>query len=305
MKANTNYGTKEQHGLKWGLYELVNGHKIQLESRGGNARRLKDQNLDRVQHPLLQMGNIWVHKDLKERGLFRHPDQIHTRNLEWYVWDNPQLPHLLYKGSWNPHGYKNWLRIVKGNTATTADTPLRQGQTGAERINEQLRQLTGNTITQWQQIVGKRRAVVPRGKRVLICPSGAGIFDHYYGIDKSSWINKRRRQIEAMGYEVVVRDKPSRGSREVNQNKLCEILAREDFAFTVSIHSVGPVESLIAGTPAVVEGRHAGGPCATPWSEFKETGTVRTPERESVDLWVERLLCDTFHKTEAYSGKWY
>jgi hypothetical protein len=198
------------------------------------------------------------------------------------------------------------MRITEGATVTTTSTPMRPGQSGAERINEQLRNITDGKIQKWWQIVGERRnKIEPRGKTVLLCPSGAGIFPNYYGINKEDWILDKIHQLGKMGYNVVLRDKPSRKNREINDNRLHQQLAREDIAFTVSIHSVVPVETLVAGVPAVVEGYHAGGDCATPWDEFVANNKVRCPEREAVDAWVDRLLCDTFHKTEAYNGNWY
>lgn len=307
MKNNENYGTKALHGLHWGISEFVApGWRVGLVEQGGSCQRLREQDLSQCKNPVITLGNIWAHKDPKEAGRFRHPSEYEKHSVRWFCWDNPQLPHLLYQGPHNPHGFKNWMRITEGDTVTTSQTPLRANQSGAERINEQLRNITDGKIQKWWQIVGERKnKIEARGKTVLLCPSGAGIFPNYYGINKADWILEKIHQLGKMGYNVVLRDKPSRKGREINDNRLHQVLAREDIAFTVSIHSVVPVETLVAGVPAVVEGRHAGGDCATPWEEFLATNRVRCPEREQVDQWVDRLLCDTFHKTEAYSGEWY
>lgn len=307
MKRDINYGTKQHHGLYWGINEFVQpGWRIANLDHGGSCQRLHEQDLTQCQNPVVVMGNVWAHKDFRQARLFRHPDLYELHHVRWFFWDNPQLPHLLYRGPHNPHGYKNWMRICEANTVTTTRTPLRQNQSGNTRINEQLRQITQGEISDWRDIVGHRRhQIEPRGRTVLICPSGTGIFPNYYGINKSNWIQERTEALEKLGYRVVLRDKPTRSQREINDNRLHQVLAREDIAFTVSIHSVVAMETLIAGVPAVVEGRHPGGELATPWEEFLNTNAVRQPEREQVDQWVDRLLCDTFHKSEAYSGTWY
>ena len=307
MKNDVNYGSKEQHGLHWGISEFIApGWRVGLIEQGGSCQRLREQDLSNCNNPVITLGNIWAHKDPQEAKLFRHPDEYEKHGVRWFCWDNPQLPHLLYRGHHNPQGYKNWMRITEGNTVTTPDTAVREGQSGAERINQQLRDITEGRIQKWWQIVGERKnKIEARGKKVLVCPSGAGVFPNYYDLDKTDWIRERMHQLTNMGYRPVLRDKPGRQAREINNNKLHEVIHNEDIAFTVSIHSVVPVETLVAGIPAVVEGRHASGELGTPWDEFVATNKLRCPEREEVDTWVDRILMDTFHKTEAYTGVWY
>ena len=306
ITAEVNYGTKQQHGLKWGIYR-VTGDAMRIRTRelGGDVERLQDQNLGLVtdKDTLVVMGNIWVHKDEQERTRFRHPRLVaQTGATAWY-WDNPQLPHLLYRGAWNPNGYKNWMRIVKNNTAT--QTAQGSGK-GEAVINEQLVKITNGRHTQWQSIIGEHRACQIRSKTALLCPSGAGIFPNYYGLDKAKWIQQKTRELEKLGWRVILRDKPGRSAREhIHNGRLYQQLIAQNIGITVSIHSVGPVESLLAGVPALVEGRHAGGECATPYDEYMQTGNIRMPHQTDVEQWCARLLDDTFHKTEAYEGTWY
>jgi hypothetical protein len=307
MKNDVNYGSKQQHGLHWGISEFIApGWRVGLVELGGSCQRLKEQDLSNCKTTVITLGNIWAHKDPQEAKLFRHPNEYSKHGVRWFCWDNPQLPHLLYRGPHNPQGHKNWMRITEGDTVTTTATPIRPGQSGAERINQQLRDITEGKIQKWWQIVGERKKKIEaRGKTVLVCPSGAGIFPYYYGINKADWIAEKINTLKDMGYNPVLRDKPSRKSREINDNRLYQLIEREEIAFTVSIHSVVPVETLVAGIPAVVEGRHASGELGTPWEEFVATNKLRSPEREQVDAWVDRILMDTHHKTEAYEGKWY
>lgn len=305
ISAVENYGTKAQHGLKWGIHRFVGGaHRIRLRELGGDCERLPNQDLSLCDShtELIIMGNVWVHKDPRERTLFRHPDQIAATGATAYYWDNPLLPHLLYRGEWNPMGHKNWLRIVKNDTAPKEGTSTGHGE---RVINQQLKLITNGRHTVWQSTVGTRRPVSVRSKTALLCPSGAGIFENYYGTTKRAWIEDMTQKFESLGWRVIMRDKPSRSLREVNNGKLYEQLLAEPIGCTVSIHSVGPVESLLAGVPAVVSGRHAGGPCATPLEEFLETKQLRLPHESDCDAWVSRLLDDTYHKTEAYDGSWH
>ena len=104
---------------------------------------------------------------------------------------------------------------------------------------------------------------------------------------------------------VHLRDKPSRRAREGNKHgRLYQRLITNDIGITVSIHSVGPVESLLAGVPALVEGRHAGGDCATNYDEYLKTGNILLPSQEKIEGWVNCLLEETYHKTEVYKGEW-
>lgn len=320
MLADYNYGTKNLHGLKWGIYRFTNsnlqnnGWCVMTTAMGGDCERLPNQDLSRVSKDdrLIVMGNIWVHKDPHEQTLFRHPDEINKTGATWFYWDNPQLPHLLYKGPWNPRGYKNWLRLVPGNTATQSGVgPRRKSNgklcaAGPQRINGQIATVTERQCLSWHDIVGPRKPMGVKTKTALLCPSGAGIFPHYYGINKADWIREKTTYLESQGWRVILRDKPSRrGREECDNGRLYEQLHAENIGITVSIHSVTPVESLIAGVPAIVEGRHAGGDIATPWSEFESTGNIRTPHETEVDAWVDRLCYDTYHKSEIYDGMWY
>ena len=314
IRADENYGLKQLHGLKWGIYKFVNGgNQVRTREFGGDVERLKDQDLSLVTNKdrLIIMGNIWVHPEAMEQTRFRHPDLISKIGCEAYYWDNPQLPHLLYQGEWNPQGYKNWMRLVKGNAATqtTKDSLSYYKKTGpgtgAYRINKQLESLTNGKYTTWQSIVGPRRECKIRSNKALLCPSGAGIFENYYGLNKRQWIQNKTKELTEKGWQVILRDKPTRSARETTTHgRLYQRLITDNIGITVSLHSVAPVESLLVGVPALVEGRHAGGDCATNYDEYLKTGNILLPSQEKVEGWVNCLLEETYHKTEVYKGEW-
>jgi len=307
MNPNTNYGLKPMHGLYFGLYHFVDDRMIiQDAKQGGSLQRVKHQDLAQIPKDalLFQFGNIWALKTPElahERTRFIHPQRLLDGGWQFYYWDNPTLPHVLYRGPWNPQGFKNWCRITHNSTMTEGEVTLGEG----ERIlNQQLAGLTKDTHTRWQDLMDIK-PVECKGNTVLLCPSSREMFFHYYNINVTEWIKLKTKTLNKMGYAVEVRQKPGRQTRETKGGKLCERLGRGDIAFTVSCHSVGAIESLLAGVPAVVEGAHSGGALATPWLEFKNTNSVRTPSREQIERWVSRLLDDTHHKTAVYSGEWF
>ena len=316
--ADHNWARKELHGLHWGISVIQDDrYSIKLKSMGGSCERLQDQNLDLIRgRPIVVFGNVWCHKDPQEAQRFHHPREYTRRNIRWFYFDNP-VPHLLYRGPWNPHGYKNFVRLVEGDTMRTPRTPIRPGQS-TDRINRQLAELTQGQITDWQDIMGPHRPVMPRSKTVLLCPSGGVVFEKYYNLNKMNWIHEVTQRCRDMGLEVELRDKPGRNQREIGDNRLYQRLIQKDYLCTISNHSMVPIESLWAGVPAVAVGAHAaqgGGhtdtgtltaPMTTTLEEFyQDKGAVRCPDQSQVRYWVEQLLLDCYHKRDIYSGEWY
>lgn len=313
MIADWSYAKKEQHGLYFGVYQIEPGYmRIATQERGGDLVRLPEQRLERYtgSRGVVQLGNVWAVKDPypHERDRFIHPSEWIKRKIPYWFWDNPGLPHLLYKGPWNPRGYKNWCRLVHNATNITDPKLYNKHQTrygGTRKLNGQLKMLTDGAIVDWRDIVGGFRTVVQRKGIALICPSSSDMFRYYYGINASDWVKQKTSQLERMGYTVELRRKPGRPQREAEGGKLYERLAQGDVALTVSCHSAGVVESLIAGVPAVGEGAHLGKDLVTPWDEFVRTGTLRTPKQSDVEQLVDHLAQDIYHKTEIYHGSWY
>jgi len=308
MNPQENYGRKHYHGLHFGLYHFVDDRmQIKDHQMGGSLKRVEGQSLDQIPKDalLFQFGNIWALKASNlqhERTKFIHPRRLLEKGWNFYYWDNPTIPHILYRGPWNTNGWKNWCRITYNSTMTENNFTLGEGEA---KLNHELNTLTNGTYTQWQQIVGEIKPCTQRKGVVLLCPSSREMFHHYYGISVNEWIARKTKTLTKMGYAVEVRVKPGRQTRETKGGKLYERLSRNDVAFTVSCHSVGAIESILAGVPAVVEGAHSGGDLATPWEEFKNTNSVRTPSQDDVMQWCKRLLDDTHHKLDVYSGEWF
>jgi len=305
LESTVKYDSKERHLLDWGLNRFVDDRmRIGHTSIGGSVERLPSQSLSQLKPTdrILQFGNPWVSKTPSERR-FNHPDTVIPRVSNYYFWDNPELPHLLYKDAWNPHGHKNWMRLVPGGILS-GRCDVRQERVLA--INDQIRYHSDGKHMNWQSIVPKRRRVEVRGKRVLLILSSNGVYKHYDNLDKWQWAEQVQRILEARGYTVEVRDKMGRARRRRSQERLSDLLYDTDWAFSVSYQSAAVMESLLAGTAAVTWNRRdCGGWLTTPWQEMLE-GNIRHNWRTlDVDLRVEQILSNTFHKQEAYTGEWY
>lgn len=309
MKVLENYGVKGYHGLFFGLYHFIDDRMIVKDhSMGGSLRRVNNQMYDQIPKDatLFQFGNIWGLKQgnlFHERSRFIHPQRLLDGGWEYFYWDNPTLPHILYKGFWNPEGYKNWCRLT--HNTTSPHNPI-ENMHGARRINAQLKHLTKGSIVDWRDIVGGIKQVEHRkGGVALLCPSSREMFLNYYDKHLNFWIQEKTKKLQNMGYKVEVRVKPGRPQRETHDGKLYERLRRGDVSITVGCHSMGAIESLLAGVPAIVEGAHSGGACATPWDEFVQGGEVRVPLQSAVERHANYMLNYTYHKLELYDGTWF
>jgi len=136
-------------------------------------------------------------------------------------------------------------------------------------------------------------------RRVLIIPSSAPNYVHYYNTTQNKWIQDIRTTCERLGYTVDVRHKQGRKTRA----PLDEQLKQGDYVCTISQHSVAALETVCAGVPAVVTGPHPCGDLATPWEEFLE-GQFRMPHRDDIEEWCSGVLHNIKHKREIFEGVW-
>lgn len=309
LYATSNYGTKINHGIHFGLYQWdVANPKMKTTDLGGGCTRLIAQETGRIGKgdTLLQLGNVWGTRKgpyVNDRHKWKDIKQLVKQGATVWYWDNPSLPHLLYQGAHNPKGFKNWMRLCKNNIITDPSTQPRPGQTGASRINQQLQDITDGKLCTWHDIVGTRGNPQDNNHmRAMICPSSAEIFRHYYKTTLEQWVDSKRKILEQHGYTVEVRLKPGRAQRN-SGGELWRELQQKRIGVAVSMHSVGSVESLVAGVPVIVDGTNPTGQLNTPWAQFSRTGVLHKPTVAQVDVLVERLLHDVYHKTEAYQGQ--
>lgn len=308
LNANHNYGNKRYHHIYFGLNRWdTRNPKMKDKSIDGGVTRLLAQDITNIgkSDTLLQLGNIWGMRKgpyISERNRWHNIGDVVARGATVWYWDNPSLPHLLYETPANPQGYKNWMRLVKNTIATDAEQPPRPAQSGTERINRILHDSTGGLVKHWQDIVGTRACpTVNKSRRALICPSSAPIFTHYAGCTVDTWTHRVRQLLETHGYTVFVRGKPGRQQRN-SGNMLWRQLQEMNIGLVVGYQSMSSVEALLAGVPVMMYGCNPVGALNSDPDVFANSGTVVRPDRHSVDVLVDRLLCDVYHKWEAYSG---
>lgn len=294
-----NWGQKHYHNLKWGIHTNI----TQDYSVNDTVyQRLENQDLNKIPNDnkhLLIFGNIWANKHEPPR--FHNPAVIRLVHRHRYVfWDNPALPHLLYKGPWNPDGYKNWCRMCWDWINPTPHTKP-ANVSGSERINEHLKRASGGAIRDWRELSDGLRDC-RGGRRALLVPSSPEWHHYYLNQSVEQWIKTRTQVLESRGYTVVVRPKPSRQAREGAAGKLYQQL--EGIGLVVS-EGVSALEAIMAGVPALVGDWAPTGPLATRWDDFLMDEPIDTPTADRTDEWMERVLQDTFHKSEIYSGEWH
>tara|TARA_R100000426_G_scaffold79718_1_gene57420 strand:- start:117 stop:1043 length:927 start_codon:yes stop_codon:yes gene_type:complete len=305
LYASHNYAQKHYHGLHFGISVFGKDWRLRHRMIGGRMHRLKDQDINNIfkDETVLIFGNIYGHRDPEQQKKFNHPSALRQKNIDFYYWDNPHIPHLLYHNPANPMGHKNWCRMVFNHTHRQCDAVRRPNQS-IQRINEQLHHLSAHTLKTWRDLVPVWRDCKRRSMTALLCPSGDKTFTHHYNITRSEWTNSWRTILERLGYRVFVRPKPGRELRQA-PHRLCDQLVRNNVGITVSNHSIVAVESMLAGVPAVVSGSNATGELGTPAEEFEQTGILRPVDMDQLIDWCEQLLLDDYHKSEVYNGTWH
>lgn len=284
------YLGKAAHGMTWGWHQRCADHwRIGMTSHGGAFEKI--HSLDQVNGEMLvKFGNDFG------AGWIAHTDIPHGN---WYFWDNPEIPQLLNPNPVNPAGNKDFVRFTRGSLFSEHFNTL----TDCGRFSSMLEDLApGTTLENLVRPVPVRKKAT---NRVLLCPSSPNCYTYYYDSKQTDWLWRWSSHLEAAGFEPVVRRKPDRKIR-VNkpEMRLYETLLLDDYYCTISQHSVAALESIMAGTPAVVTGPHPAGELATPKEEFV-LGHLRIPDQDQVWNWIRRVASNTYHKSELFSGAWH
>lgn len=290
------WSSKEAHNLHWGYW---------IQKPDAQDRRIHSDNYepcwdisatDGNRH-VFQFGNIWASKP--EQTFYNKPFQHYTTipHDNWHFWDNPELPQFLWPNPANPRGRKDWVRWVKGHILTPTQLP-----DDSDRINSLLAEFSKGQLTDWRDLVKMRDVTWNNSKTVLIVPSSAPNYEHYYNTTQQAWINGVTKQLSKMGYTWEIRWKSSRSMR-TKTGELHTQLKSTDYACTVSQHSVAALETVCAGVPAVVTGPHPAGELATPWEEFVQ-GEFRLPCQDDIEQWCAGVLHSIKHKRELFTGEW-
>jgi len=283
--------SKRAHGMNWGLHQRVgNGYRIALTSHGGDFERLNS--VDEISGEMIvkfgnNFDNGWI-----------HPDDIPHSN--WYFFDNPEIPQLLNPWKGNPRGNKEFVRFTRGSLFTEQQNSIPSG----DRLDQMIKDLS-NGQNNLESLIRPVPVRMRKTRRVLICPSSPNCFQYYYHCERSSWISVWLVWCDQNGYEPVIRSKPARDARRSHpETRLYEHLILNDYAFTISQHSVAAVESIMAGVPAVVTGPHPIGDLGTS-IERADSGDFELPDSDRVWNWIQRIASNTYHKSELFSGAWH
>jgi hypothetical protein len=282
---------KRAHGMHWGWHQRVKDNwRIGLVSHGGAFEKL-DNIQDINGEMLVKFGNDFGPD-------FIRPSLIPHKN--WRFWDNPELPQLLNPNPANPKGTKDFVRFTSGDLFTNAEN----SHPDTSRLDSVLSDLSGGvaTVENTVRIIPMRKR---NSRRVLLCPSSANCFTYYYNINREVWIEIWSSWCRRLGYEPVVRGKPGREIRRNRpESRLYEHLVLNDYAFTISQHSVAAIETVLAGVPAVTTGPNPIGELATSPTEAESGDFVISPT-DAVWNWVGRWASNTYHKSELFSGSWH
>ena len=281
---------KVAHGMQFGWHQRVdNNWRVGLTTHGGCLERINS--LDQVNGEMMvkfgnDFGPNWIpHTNIPHRN--------------WYFFDNPEIPQLLHSHAANPSGKKTFVRFTQGDVFTNSQNSTPD----SSRLDAVLTDLSGGTVT-LENLIRPVPVRLKNTRRVLLCPVTNNSFKYYYNTTQAHWLWRWCAWCETHGYEPVVRKKTTREHRRDNpQARLYNHLLLEDYAFTISQHSVSAVESIMAGTPAVTTGPSPIGSMNTP-PEWAEQDVFVIPEVEKVWEWIQRWASNTYHKQELFSESW-
>ena len=240
-------------------------------------------------------GSRWLVKFGNNFDLgWKHHLTVSHKN--WWFWDNPELPHLLYDNPANPSGAKTFIRWVKGSIMTaSSDTP------GEQRVNDLLRKLSNNTLTTWRDIVAPRDVRRTR-RHALIIASSPNCYRFYYNTTREQWLSKVQHTLEQQGWTWELRIKQGRKARR--SNKLMDQLATGHYGLVVNQHSASTMESILAGVPVVCDNDHCGGPLVTQFKDFSEGADPQECTSAEVEQWMQTILGNVRHKSELKGTEW-
>jgi hypothetical protein len=229
----------------------------------------------------------------------------HARDLkdaEWYYWDNCLLPQLMYPSAANPHGDKDWTRLVYQSTAP-AEITATEGELDQHlaRVNEHIHRISnGAKSTLWDIVPVKPVRV--RGTRILVCLSAQLTISKWYDESLAELRNRIESWAHPRGYTVEYREKLPRNKRQ-GTSSLTHQLTEQDYRFAVCTHSASALEVLATGTPVVALGAEAAHTLNTTWQQM-QNDQLTTPTEDDVRSQILRILTTVWHKQELLTGDW-
>ena len=296
---------KHDSGFKWGPFNIQGPRPwpLKIQQQGGavyypypyHPRR------DKVSHgpldadltqPIIMKGNHFEQ--------FTHARDL--KDAEWYYWDNCLLPQLMYPSAANPHGDKDWTRLVYQSTAP-AEITATEGELDQHlaRVNEHIHRISnGAKSTLWDIVPVKPVRV--RGTRILVCLSAQLTISKWYDESLAELRNRIESWAHPRGYTVEYREKLPRNKRQ-GTSSLTHQLTEQDYRFAVCTHSASALEVLATGTPVVALGAEAAHTLNTTWQQM-QNDQLTTPTEDDVRSQILRILTTVWHKQELLTGDW-
>lgn len=179
--------------------------------------------------------------------------------------------------SQNPHGWKQWHRLVHNNLQHGAVVP--------------------RPADRWLRL-GIGMPVRRHGSRILLAvPDQKPCI--FYGIDLDTWIADTIETIKKYtDRPIVVRERnPNRQARVANDLESALV----DVHAVVTYNSIAATESVLAGVPAfTLAPANAAQPVAN--TDLKMIDQPWYPDRDQIYAWACHLAYGQFHNTELANG---
>lgn len=196
---------KDDSGFRWGPFE-IHGPKpwpLQIQQTGGSVyypydyhpRRAKQSHGPTdadLSQPIIMKGNYFEN--------FTHARDL--GDAEFYYWDNCLLPQLMYHNAANPHGDKDWTRLVYRSTAPAGITATEgELEQHLNRVNSQIKRISqGSKSSLWDILPVK--PVTVRGTKILVCLSAQLTISRWYNENLADLRRRIESWAQPRGYTV-------------------------------------------------------------------------------------------------------
>ena len=286
-----NYLMKDSNrGMGWGYYP------IDVDYVGDNFRA----NVKPTQKRFLDFSKTYVLVGCEPETMYRPGTE--PAELDFFWWDNSQLPHLRYPSPSNPRADKAWSRLTHRGWATPVLAPVHLSH--RTRVNRKLNEFSGGVIQDISDLWGQTRDNSPvKNRNCLVIRSSDRNYREFYGTTWEQYWSKVQPVLDRWGYTYTVRSKVSPKARVGNQ--ITDQIREGGFDCVLAHHSAGASEAVVSGTPVITTSAwNPARAVSTPWEQFAQTGGVEIFTREAIDRWVTQTCAYTYHRTELLNLSW-
>lgn len=276
--------------MPWGYFEIPRGYAGQ-DFRNG---------LEPTPPRKLNYNSSYVLVGCEPKTMFKPGTE--PESLDFFWWDNSQLPHLRYPSPANPDALKTWSRLIHRGWATPLEGEVDTSH--RRRVNRILQAHSHGEISDISDLWGGTTAThAPQGRRMLILPSSERCFREFYSTSQADWLAEVTHTLAGLGWTWKIRNKPSPRDRQKFQ--IPDEIQQGRFDCVLAHHSAGASEAVVTGTAAVTTSAwNPARSVSTPWEEFRATGEVKKYTQGDIDTWVTKTCAYTYHRSELTSLSW-